>query len=240
MKDKAVFISDIHLGVQGEGQVADRETKLVQLLNSLQGNTKTLVLVGDVFEFWMEYHWYVPKQHFKVLSALYQLSQSGTDLHYIAGNHDFYLGEFFDKELNIKTHQSLMLNIQGKRVFFKHGDGLAESDWAYRLARRVITHPVNLFLFRLLHPDWGMALARFVGGKSRKANYAVRCPVEEYQRAAQAIILEQGCDIFVQGHTHDSTVVDLESGQWIKCGQWITELSYMEMEDGICKSRHLE
>ena len=164
----AYFISDAHLGVNPPGAVPDREKALVRFVESLKGRASHLVIVGDLFEFWYEYNDYVNRNHFDLFFALRQLVQSGCDVHLLQGNHDFAYGSFFPKSLGVQVHKDVILEIQGKRVFFRHGDGVAKSDFGYRIFRKILDFPLNRFLFSQIHPDWGMALARFVGRNSRK------------------------------------------------------------------------
>ena len=160
MELPAYFISDAHLGIEPPGAVPDREESLIQLLSSWKGKASHVVVIGDLFEFWYEYSYYVASAHFKLYRAFAELVDSGVEVHLLRGNHDFAYGDFFPKHLGVAVHKSLILEIQGKRVFFTHGDGVAKSDGGYRFLRKVIDLPLNRFLFKQIHPDWGMGLAR--------------------------------------------------------------------------------
>src|SRR4051812_32331691 len=150
----AYFISDLHLGARYRGMPAERETWLLRFLREDAPRASHLFILGDLFEFWMEYGSYVPKYHFRVLAALEALVRSGVEVHYLAGNHDFSLGPFFADQLGVKVHaDEIRMDLQGQRLLLLHGDGLAASDGRYRLMKKVFRHPLANFLFRLLHPD---------------------------------------------------------------------------------------
>ena len=66
---RTLIISDIHLGCEHEVAVKDREKKLCEFLLSQDEPYERLILLGDVFEFWMEYSDYIPKESFAFLKT---------------------------------------------------------------------------------------------------------------------------------------------------------------------------
>ena len=235
MSLSAYFISDAHLGVDPPGAVPDREKALVRFLESIRGKASHLVVVGDLFEFWYEYVDYVCSNHFELFFALHELVKSGCEVHLLRGNHDFAYGDFFPKNFGIGVHRQLTLEIQGKRVVFHHGDGVAKSDCGYRLFRRVLDFPLNRFLFRQIHPDWGMALARFVGRSSRKAGESRVIKMNEYLEWADRTLAREQADCCVLGHHHIAGLWDVKNGRVASAGEWIKKLAYLQMEAGEIK-----
>ena len=138
----AFFVSDLHLGSLYKNAKPDRNVAFEAFLRSLTGRASHLFLLGDVFEFWMEHRYYIPKDHFGVLSALLELRRSGVEIHYVCGNHDFNLGTFFRDQIGAEIHDgSFHMELQGKRLLLLHGDGLNPDDKAYRFVRRILHHP---------------------------------------------------------------------------------------------------
>lgn len=228
----AVFISDVHLGVEPLGSVANREDKLVCFLNQLRGKISHLVIAGDLFEFWYEYNDYVCRNHLELYFALQELVKSGVKVHLLQGNHDFAYGSFFPKTLGVQVHKQLILEIQGKRVLLRHGDGVAKSDFGYRLFRRILDFPLNRFLFKQIHPDWGMALARFVGRSSRKAGESRVIKMDEYLSWANENMKLNGCDCCILGHHHIPGIWNVSNGVVASAGDWMKKLTYIQMEAG--------
>jgi len=228
----AYFISDAHLGVNPPGAVPDREKALVRFIESIKGKSSHLVVVGDLFEFWYEYNDYVCRNHFDLFFAMRELVKSGCEVHLLQGNHDFAYGDFFPESLGVQTHKELVLEIQGKRVYFRHGDGVAKSDFGYRLFRRVLDFPLNRFLFRQIHPDWGMALARFVGRNSRKVGESRVIKMEEYLQWANRMLQKTGSSYCILGHHHVSGIWNVENGTVASAGDWMKKLTYLRMEAG--------
>ncbi len=232
MDRKAYFINDAHLGVDPQGCVPNREDRLVEFLKSLVGNASHLVVVGDLFEFWYEYSYYVSRDHFKLFSVMSALVESGTQVHLLQGNHDFAYGDFFPKALGVQVHKELVLEIQGKKVLCRHGDGVAKSDFGYRIFRKILDFPLNRWLFKQLHPDWGMGLAKFVGRNSRKYGESRVIKMDEYLNWANANMAKKGCDICVLGHHHIFGKWNVENGVVASAGDWIKKLTYLQMEAG--------
>jgi UDP-2,3-diacylglucosamine hydrolase len=229
----AFFVSDVHLGTRYSKALPGREARLEAWIRGLTGRATHLFLLGDLFEFWMEHRHVVPKHHFGVLSALYELRRSGVEIHYVCGNHDFNLGTFFEESLGIVTHDGpFEMNLQGKRMLLLHGDGLDPRDWKYRIVRKVLHHPLSNRAWKLLHPDLGMRLALGVGKASRDhSGYDLKIP--EYETEVRKL-LRQGYDIVVHGHIHAGFVTRHPEGVHVNTGEWMTRMEYVEMKDGEC------
>lgn len=239
MESSAYFISDAHLGIDPPGAVAGREGRLIEFIKSITGKASHLVIVGDLFEFWYEYSDYVNRNHFELYFALRDLVCAGTEVHLLQGNHDFAYGDFFPKTFGVQVHKSLILEIQGKRLYFRHGDGVPKSDRWYRFFRKVLDLPLNRFLFKQIHPDWGMALARFVGRSSRKAGESRPIIMEEYLHWADKVMKREKCDFCVIGHHHIAGTWAVDAGLVASAGEWIKKLTYLEMKAGEISLKEL-
>lgn len=228
----AVFISDAHLGVNTSSCVPDREARLVEFFSSLRGKISHLVIAGDLFEFWFEYNDYICRNHFDLYFVLHDLVKSGVEVHLLQGNHDFAYERFFPQTLGVQVHRQLILDVQGKKILCRHGDGVAKSDVGYRILRKILDFPLNRKLFKLVHPDWGMALARFVGRSSRKAGESRPIKMEEYLEWANKAMKKSGCECCVIGHHHISGIWPVENGVVASAGDWMKKLTYIQMEAG--------
>lgn len=232
MNRPAYFVSDLHLGADYKRARPGREGQFRRFLESVASRGSHLFILGDLFEFWMEYRNYIPKQHFGTLSALERLAGAGVEVHYLSGNHDFNLGTFFRDSLGVKVHhQPLEVEIQGRKLLLLHGDGLAASDWKYRLVKKVTVHPWSNWWFRLLHPDWGMELARSLSRLSRdRHGYRPRL-LAEYEAACRKL-LARGHDAVMHGHTHAGFVRKLPEGVYVNSGEWLERMEYVSLRDG--------
>jgi UDP-2,3-diacylglucosamine hydrolase len=237
MPSEAVFfIADAHLGIESREREAAREDRLHGFLNSLPGRASTLVIVGDLFDFWFEYRTAIPRRHFATLAILKRLRESGVALHYLNGNHDFYLGRFLAEELGIETHDGpLVLAAQGRRIWLHHGDGLVGGDLGYRVLRRVIRHPLSIALYGLLHPDLGMPLAHQVSRWSRRARG--RRTLEPEREIALPRFAE-GYDTVIVGHFHQVHERREPGREFFLLGDWIEDFSHVVLENGAVRLEH--
>lgn len=229
----AYFISDAHLGTRLPGY-DQREEEMLLFLRELRGSASHLFIVGDLFDFWIEYTHAIRPIYFPVLHELRSLVEDGVELHYLAGNHDFALGPFLSDTVGITIHPDhFATRLQGKKVHLYHGDGLLRRDVGYRLLRRVLRNPLNQRLYKMLHPNVGVPLAGLFSRSSRKFMRAFdrKIPLDEYRVWARGR-LEDGNDLVVLGHTHHPEICDFGGRVYCNTGEWIRRYSYARMEDG--------
>ena len=96
------FISDVHLGEEQDG----RTERFIGFLRELETRAEQIFFVGDIFDFWYEYKYVIPKKHFSVLNQMARLRDKNIEMHYLPGNHDFWLGAFFRDELGVNTYDN--------------------------------------------------------------------------------------------------------------------------------------
>ena len=82
-------ISDVHLGYAPDTV----ERSLLSFLRHLPGNAGSLLINGDLFEFWFEWKSVVPRSAVRVLAALMDLRDAGLPMTMLAGNHDCWGGD---------------------------------------------------------------------------------------------------------------------------------------------------
>lgn len=221
------FISDAHLGSHSEEVENKKISKLISFFNFIQNHADYLYIVGDLYDFWFEYRKAIPKINLKVLAKLLQLAESGTEIRYFAGNHDIWHESYFEKQLGIKVlHQHLEANHNGLKLFIAHGDGLAATDWKLRLLNRIMKNRFNIFLYKLLHPDLGIPLARLVSLKSKEKG---ENKYDEDYRNFALKKLNQGFDAVILGHTHKPLFEKINSKYYINLGDWVRSFTYLEL-----------
>lgn len=230
----ALYIfSDAHLGAHSEELETRKRQKIAALFDMVRADGDRLVILGDLFDFWFEYKHAIPKDHHRVLCMLDGLVQHGVQVDYVSGNHDFWMGDFFTKEIGIALHRDTFdIDYKGKRLHLIHGDGLAKGDSGYRFLKRILRNPVNIWLYQKLPPDWAIPLAKFVSGSSR--NYTSgRDPdfVADYEAYAKEK-LANGYDIVAIGHLHIPTIQNYDNGTYINTGDFIEHFTYARVEDG--------
>jgi len=225
---RAYFISDLHLGAADDEDERIKQDRFLKFLSTLRDNATHLFIVGDLFDFWFEYIHVIPKKYFKFLYELKKLTQQNITVHYLAGNHDFALNSFFIEQLNIQTHpEEFETELAGKRFYLFHGDGIAAKDIGYRILKKIVRSKTNQRLFRLIHPDAGIPLARFVSGSSRKYTNQMNHLRDEGDYIAFADQkFNEGFDFVLMGHRHNPLVHESGGRKYVNLGDWIVNYSY--------------
>ena len=231
---KIFFFSDVHFGLEDSESEKAKERKVLSFLDHVQANGNQLFILGDLFDYWFEYRSVIPRGFHNILSRLDQIVRSGIRVHYVAGNHDFWLKDFFSKDLGISIYKDpFPMDLHGKKFFFHHGDGLATNDTGYRILKKILRNKLSIFMFSLLHPDISSPLAKGSSRSSRKytgsKDYG---ETDGMMKFAQSKMTE-GFDYVIMGHRHVPCEVSFEKGTYINLGDWITHCTYAEFDGSI-------
>ena len=231
--DSAIFLSDAHLGISIPG-AEQREQALVAFIKEIHGQVDHLFLLGDIFDFWIEYRHAVRPDYFHVLFALRNLRDSGVKLHYLPGNHDFALGPVLSQATGMILHgQELDILLQGKRLLLSHGDRFVETGPIHSLIFHILRNRRNQRLFKLLHPNIGIPLAKWISGLSRRCvEHGVKPNVPKAYQTIGRKYLDNGFDMVILGHTHFPDRVDYRGKVYVNTGEWIKTYSYAELKQG--------
>src|SRR5436309_1518790 len=100
----AYFISDAHLGLDSKAVEREKETRMLAFLDHIRDDCSELFILGDLFDAWFEYRTVIPKGFHRLLAKFDQMTHDGIVIHYLAGNHDFWIRDYFREELGIITH----------------------------------------------------------------------------------------------------------------------------------------
>ena len=102
---KIYFASDNHLGAPSREKSLEREKIFVKWLDKIKKDACEIFLLGDLFDFWIEYNEVVPKGFVRVLGKLAEISDSGIQINFFVGNHDLWTKDYFQKELGIRVYK---------------------------------------------------------------------------------------------------------------------------------------
>jgi UDP-2,3-diacylglucosamine hydrolase len=239
-KDKKVyFASDQHLGAPTAEQSFLREKKFLAWLNVIKEDAAAIFLVGDLFDFWFEYKTVVPKGFVRVLGKLAEIRDSGIPIYFFVGNHDLWMNDYFEKELNIPVyHKPEVFLINNKKVFIGHGDGLGPYDKGFKRLKKVLTFPLFQWLYRWFHPDLGMKLGQYMSVKNKMisgdddAKY-LGDDKEWLVQYCKRKLESNHYDYFVFGHRHLPLEIQLQdNSKYVNLGDWITHFTYGEFYKG--------
>lgn len=221
------FLSDIHLGLQEKIIEDEKEKKLVSFLKYAESNCDELFIVGDLFDYWFEYKRVYQKGYYRTFAALKDLSEKNIRLHYFIGNHDFLHRDFFTKEFGAVMYSGMLsTELNGKKFFIAHGDGMVSNDTGYNILKWFFRNRFFQWAYSLLHPDIGIAIASKTSKSSRnytdKKNYGeVDGLFEEAKKR-----IDSGFDYVIFGHLHKRIRQAYKNGYYINLGSWIDKPCY--------------
>jgi UDP-2,3-diacylglucosamine hydrolase len=231
---KIYFASDFHLGVPDYQSSLIREKRIVQWLDSVKADAHTIFILGDIFDFWFEYKYTIPKGYVRLLGKLAELRDAGIPIIFFTGNHDLWMRDYFPKELGIPVYEEpQLLEVGNQKLMIGHGDGLGPGDRTYKLLKKYFfKNPLAQWLFTWLHPNIGMRLANAWSKQSRIANIKK----DEQQFYGDAEFLWSFCrevekvkhhDFYIFGHRHLPLYLKVgETSSYINLGEWVNYNTY--------------
>jgi UDP-2,3-diacylglucosamine hydrolase len=231
---KIYFLSDFHLGSPDAASSLIREKKIVQFLDEVKADAGQIFIVGDLFDFWYEYKNVVPKGFVRILGKLAELTDSGIPVHFFVGNHDMWMKDYFQKELNIPVYfEPKEFEFNNKKFLIGHGDGLGPADHGYKFLKKIFRNKVCQWLFGILPPVIGIGIANYSANKSRQkgATKTERFYGEENEwliTYCKEVLQKEHVDYFIFGHRH--LPIDFpftnNNSRYINLGDWIKYNSY--------------
>lgn len=236
---KVYFVSDCHFGVPDQKQSLDREKLLIQWLDEIKNSAAEIYIMGDLFEFWYEYKTVVQKGYVRLLGKFAEITDAGIPVYFFRGNHDVWAFDYLAEELNFTIYpDTIVKEINGKKFFLGHGDGLGKGDNGYKFLKKVFRNKLNQWLFRWIHPDIGTGMGLYWSNKSRVANEnagleAVNdAGIERLTGFCKNLLNDDpDIDYFVFGHIHKPNIADLnEKSKYYSIGDWIKYFSYLEFD----------
>lgn len=230
---KIYFLSDFHLGVPDFEKSLEREKLIVKFLDEAKADAAEIFIVGDMFDFWYEYKFVVPKGYTRILGKLAELTDAGIQLHFFVGNHDMWMRDYFQQELKMPVYfEPKPFEWNNKKFLVGHGDGLGPGDYGYKRLKKIFRNPICQRLFGLLPPYIGMGLANYMSRRSR----AKTGTLEETFLGAdkewliiycREILQTNHYNYFIFGHRHLPIDFALtENSKYVNLGDWIRYFTY--------------
>jgi UDP-2,3-diacylglucosamine hydrolase len=230
---KVYFASDFHLGIPDHATSLERERRICRWLDDIKADAFQLYLVGDLFDTWFEYKNVVPKGFTRFMGKLAELRDGGLHIEAFTGNHDLWMRGYFKEELDIPVHHApIIREINGKKLYIAHGDGLGPGDTGYKILKSVLRNGFSQWLYRRVHPDTGVGLA---GWFSRLGPKHADSPVKEFLGPEKEMLVQycleylkkEHIDYFIFGHRHIAIEYQLAPNSiYVNLGDWIRYDSY--------------
>ncbi len=224
----AVF-ADAHLG-QAE---RDADDFLEALEEVRRRGFSTVVLLGDIF------HYFIGDVRFqtpliqRVLSAWRELAAAGVSLRYIEGNRDFFL----DGTRLVSSFDSYAetdgLEVGGVTYAFVHGDRVNTRDLPYRLWRSLSKNGVSRAVLRVTPGPLARAIVARTEERLYRTNFRHKSTLPEAElRAEGRRARRAGYDRLLVGHFHAERILEEAEGAVHVLPAWLEERKHAEIDAG--------
>ena len=226
-----LLVSDMHFGRAAPAADRALERALIACLRAHEDALDALVLLGDVFDEYVEYPSLVPKGCARLQGYLAHLTDSGVPVTYLVGNHDPWHRDYFERELGVRVvFGERVETFYGRRVYLYHGDGLDPEDAAYNRLKPLLRHPVPVWIYTHLLPgDLGLRLARRVNRRvmDEQVHASTVVALRRHARAQ----LRQGHDVVVMGHAHFAEHQRWPDGDYVNTGAWYKMQTFVRLDE---------
>jgi len=217
------FLSDVHLRLDQP----DRGARLATLVDRL-GSDDSLTIVGDLCDFWFAARQRAADpMNCLGLKALAKFRDRGGSTTVLAGNHDTWLGPFYERTLGAKfLPDGLERDLGGKRTLIVHGHRLgARTTWKAGMESRAF-----LAAFRRL-PDF---VADRLGAQLQRTNERNqdafdRRGLEVYREYIEGV--GDRYDLVILGHVHRPLdTSDTTRPRLVVLGGWHARSAYLVVD----------
>jgi UDP-2,3-diacylglucosamine pyrophosphatase LpxH len=219
---EAMFISDVHLGSRGSNA-----KKLLEVLKEYE--PEKLFIVGDFIDGWLlkrRHYW--NQDYTNLIRKILSYSKKGTEVIYVTGNHDEFLRQYgpMDFGENIRIVDEYVWN----EYYISHGDlydGVVQLKWLGILGS--VGYELAISIDRL------MKRLGYKKSLSKWAKDSVKNAVKfitsfENQMVYQA--KNRLCIGVICGHIHKPESKIIDRIQYMNCGDWIENNSYIVYDKG--------
>jgi UDP-2,3-diacylglucosamine hydrolase len=229
------FLADAHLGSLAIPHRRMQERRLVRFLDNIKEKAEAVYLLGDMFDFWNEYRYVVPKGYSRFLCKISELTDMGVEVHYFTGNHDLWTYGYLEEECGVILHRKPQtIELHDKVFYLAHGDGLGDPDPKFKFLRGMFHNKVCQRLLNFVHPWWGMWFglnwakhSRLKRPDGKEPPYMGEDKEFLVRYTKEYMKLHPDIDYYLYGHRHIE--LDLMLSKKVRMlilGDWIRQFTY--------------
>ncbi|TDG95723.1 UDP-2,3-diacylglucosamine diphosphatase [Cardinium endosymbiont of Culicoides punctatus] len=229
---KVFFISDLHLPIQASGSsiATYQEDKIVNWLDYIKPQAQALFLLGDVFNFWFEYKYLIPRGCLKFQAKLLEFYKEDIFVYFFVGNRDCWSIDYLTQTCGVQIlHHPQSIMISNQSFFIGHGDTIGVSS-RYKMIRKLYNNSLLLPIVRAIPADWLYGAMCFF---LKKKTYTIKDNsffiendrIFRYCRDNIEPIMHH--DFYIFGHTHAPFIEQInEASSYCNTGDWISNYTY--------------
>lgn len=217
--DKLLFISDAHLGGFSDAKNKDIEQQLINLVDYCELEGYKIYILGDLFDYWMEYPNHTPDLGRDLLKRFKSYNNVTGETLFITGNHDNWTNGHF-KTLGFEVEKNhRFLNVEGKKTLLLHGDGLTDSSFQLRrpLFHRLLRNQNFVKAYQsILPPSTGLSVMKKFSQIARSRE--VSETEKKLNKWAKDELERSETDVILCGHDHTPRMQKYDFGTFINLG----------------------
>lgn len=233
---KVLFISDIHLGAKYIADPRAHEHRVVDFLRHEGRDADHIYMLGDILDYWFEYHDVIPRGFIRFFGVLADLADSGVHISWMTGNHDIWLFDYLRDEIGIEVIDApyICRTIGGLNFILAHGDRIGHTSTGFRIICSVFRNRLCQRLYSGLHPRLTVPFAKAWSKSSRCGKGPI--PEPEIKEQIRRLVSDadelasenRGTSYIVMGHHHIPLDIALpkSKAQLIVLGDWIDNDTY--------------
>lgn len=228
---RSLFLSDVHLGAFSTRTEEEVEADLLSLIEYCTSESVKMYLLGDLFDYWMEYPNYIPPLGRNLLDHFERYNSLCGPASFITGNHDYWdMGHFTERGFKVE-YEYMQIELGSKKGLLLHGDGLSDPRFGFPRPRLNNLLRADWFvgLFQTIFPGaTGNRLMKFFSDFTREENATDTARLSEW---AETFLNESDFNFIVSGHDHVPRIEFFPSGTYINTGAFFkkrTALLYTE------------
>ena len=242
---KIYVLSDVHLGSWAIRHRRTHERRFVSFLDKIKNDAAAVYMLGDIFDFWYEFKYVVPKGFTRFFGKVAELTDNGVEVHFFTGNHDIWCLDYFEKECGMTIHREpCLVEMYGKEVFLAHGDEFS-NERGFRILRAMFHNRFLQFMLSTLHPRWSVWFGNKWAYRSmmkHKVNGEAPYMGDDKEDcmvfANKYISTHPSVDCFIFGHRHIDKDVSLDDrARVIFLGDWITKFDYVVVDSNTIEHK---
>ena len=247
------FLSDAHLGSLAIEKGWAHQKKLIDMLEEMSKDAASIYMLGDMFDFWMEYFIHDKRKHqyAPFFKELRKLSKQGIHVHIFTGNHDLWtFGGMAQLSYAEIHYEPCTILRYGKAIYLAHGDGLLPSNWEslypkdvkkkikrFMRLKDIFRSPFLQFCFRCLPPSWGNKFGYEWAKRSRLKEIAKPCTYKGEDKEELVLFAKEQekqhnhRDYYIFGHRHIELDLQIsKDSRVVILGDCFKEFTYAKLD----------
>ena len=218
------FFGDTHFKFQKSSQEYKKIEKLSQFLKTIseENNKGSLFIMGDLFDYYFEYKNKTPEHYKEIFTLLNDIRQKGFDIYFVAGNHDYWIGDYLKSCVEDCFLNDTTVEANNKKFYITHGDGILSWDKSYRLLRCILRSKLFITLFSLLPEKIALKIAKKISHERKDSYYLDQERINRIHNELETFAsnkIDKGFDYIIMGHYHHFYQKTFSNGKLILLGE---------------------